>query len=81
MESLLSLLSAIVFIIISIVFFLILQARLIDTMSFVDPLPAFRMKQWQVITLLFLDALSVSRIPALTTYLMGTRILLPKVRH
>lgn len=55
------------------------MAHLIDTMSFIDPLPAFRIKQWQVIALLFLDSLSVCRIPALTTYMMGTRILLPKV--
>ncbi|KAL0292240.1 UNVERIFIED_CONTAM: putative RNA polymerase II subunit B1 CTD phosphatase RPAP2 [Sesamum calycinum] len=55
------------------------MGRLLDTMSFIDPLPAFRMKQWQVIVLLFLDALSVSRIPGLTPYLMGRRILLPKV--
>ncbi|KAG8369039.1 hypothetical protein BUALT_Bualt15G0108900 [Buddleja alternifolia] len=54
------------------------MGRLLDTMSFTDPLPAFRMKQWQVVVLLFLDALSVSRIPALTPY-MGRRILLPKV--
>ncbi|KAL8493694.1 hypothetical protein ACS0TY_024763 [Phlomoides rotata] len=52
---------------------------LLDTMSFVDPLPAFRMKQWQVILLLFLDALSVNRIPALTPYILDKRILLPKV--
>ncbi|KAK4427571.1 putative RNA polymerase II subunit B1 CTD phosphatase RPAP2 [Sesamum alatum] len=55
------------------------MGRLLDTMSFIDPLPAFRMRQWQVIVLLFLDALSVSRIPALTSYLMSRRILLPKV--
>ncbi|KAK4491336.1 hypothetical protein RD792_002072 [Penstemon davidsonii] len=55
------------------------MGRLVDTMSFIDPLPAFRMKQWQVIILLFLDALSVSRVPALTQYMMGRRILLPKV--
>ncbi|CAI9765249.1 unnamed protein product [Fraxinus pennsylvanica] len=54
-------------------------ARLLDTMSFTDPLPSFRMKQWQVIVLLFLDALSVSRIPALTQYMTGRRVLLPKV--
>ncbi|KAL6577817.1 hypothetical protein OROMI_010145 [Orobanche minor] len=52
--------------------------RLLDTMSFIDPLPAFRMKQWQVIDLLFLDALSVSRIHALTPYMVGRRNLLPK---
>ncbi|XP_009771014.1 putative RNA polymerase II subunit B1 CTD phosphatase RPAP2 homolog isoform X1 [Nicotiana tabacum] len=52
---------------------------LIDTMSFVDPLPAFRMKQWQLIVLLFLDALSICRIPVLTPYMTGRRTLLPKV--
>ncbi|KAK6159790.1 hypothetical protein DH2020_003171 [Rehmannia glutinosa] len=55
------------------------MGRLLDTMSFIDPLPAFRMKQWYAIVLLFLDALSVSRIPALTPYMMDRRILLPKV--
>ncbi|KAK6159774.1 hypothetical protein DH2020_003155 [Rehmannia glutinosa] len=55
------------------------MGRLLDTMSFIDPLPAFRMKQWHAIVLLFLDALSVSRIPALTPYMMDRRILLPKV--
>nr|GMC49694.1 putative RNA polymerase II subunit B1 CTD phosphatase RPAP2 homolog isoform X1 [Ipomoea batatas]GMC51591.1 putative RNA polymerase II subunit B1 CTD phosphatase RPAP2 homolog isoform X1 [Ipomoea batatas]GMC53282.1 putative RNA polymerase II subunit B1 CTD phosphatase RPAP2 homolog isoform X1 [Ipomoea batatas] len=55
------------------------MASLIDTMSFVDPLPPFRMKQWQLIVLLFLDALSICRIPLLTSYMTGRRILLPKV--
>ncbi|PIN25766.1 protein-serine/threonine phosphatase [Handroanthus impetiginosus] len=55
------------------------MGRLLDTMSFIDPLPALRIKQWQVIVLLFLDALSVSRIPALIPYMMDRRILLPKV--
>ncbi|KAE9446685.1 hypothetical protein C3L33_21410, partial [Rhododendron williamsianum] len=53
---------------------------LLDTMSFVDPLPSFRMKQWQVIVLLFIDALSVSRIPALIPYMTSRRTLLNKVR-
>ncbi|KAL6536509.1 hypothetical protein OROGR_013081 [Orobanche gracilis] len=53
--------------------------RLLDTMSLIDALPAFRMKHWQVIDLLFLDALSVSRIHALTPYMVGRRNLLPKV--
>ncbi|KAG5625914.1 hypothetical protein H5410_011132 [Solanum commersonii] len=52
---------------------------LLNTMSFVDPLPAFRMKQWQLIVLLFLDALSVCRIPTLTPYMTGRRTSLPKV--
>lgn len=49
-------------------------------MSFLDPLPSFRMKQWQVIVLLFIDALSVSRIPALIPYMTSRRTLLNKVR-
>ncbi|XP_071932479.1 putative RNA polymerase II subunit B1 CTD phosphatase RPAP2 homolog isoform X2 [Coffea arabica] len=53
--------------------------HLLDTMSFMDPLPPFRMKQWQLLVLLLLDALSVCRIPALTPYMTGRRILLPKV--
>ncbi|KAH7835733.1 hypothetical protein Vadar_029305 [Vaccinium darrowii] len=52
---------------------------LLDTMSFLDPLPSFRMKQWQVIVLLFIDALSVSRIPALIPYMTSRRTLLNKV--
>ncbi|GFZ07259.1 hypothetical protein Acr_19g0001960 [Actinidia rufa] len=51
---------------------------LLDTMSFVDPLPPFRMKQWQVIVLLFIDALSVSRIPALTPHITSRMTLLYK---
>ncbi|KAK4339774.1 hypothetical protein RND71_041236 [Anisodus tanguticus] len=51
----------------------------LDTMSFVDPLPAFRMKQWQLIVLLFLDALSVCRILTLTSYIIGRRTSFPKV--
>lgn len=53
--------------------------HLLDTMSFIDPLPPFRMKQWQVIVLLFIDALSVSRIPALTPHMTSRRTLLRKV--
>ncbi|XP_074321046.1 putative RNA polymerase II subunit B1 CTD phosphatase RPAP2 homolog [Silene latifolia] len=52
---------------------------LLDTMSFMDPLPPFRMKQWQVIVLLFIDALSVCRIPGLSPHLTSRRILIPKV--
>lgn len=57
-----------------------LQGRLLDTMSFVDALPPFRMKQWQVIILLFLEALSVYRLPALTPHMMNRRVLFHKVR-
>ncbi|XP_021734525.1 putative RNA polymerase II subunit B1 CTD phosphatase RPAP2 homolog [Chenopodium quinoa] len=52
---------------------------LLETMSFMDALPPLRMKQWQVIALLFIDALSVCRIPGLSAYLTSRRILIPKV--
>ncbi|KAI9126836.1 hypothetical protein K1719_002432 [Acacia pycnantha] len=53
--------------------------RLLDTMSFKDPLPAFRMRQWQVVGLLFIEALSVCKIPAIIPYITDRRIFLPKV--
>uniref|UniRef100_A0A7N0TQG4 RNA polymerase II subunit B1 CTD phosphatase RPAP2 homolog n=1 Tax=Kalanchoe fedtschenkoi TaxID=63787 RepID=A0A7N0TQG4_KALFE len=53
--------------------------RLLETMTFIDPLPSLRMKQWQLITLLFLDALSVCRIPALQPIMTSQRMLLHKV--
>ncbi|XP_057743536.1 putative RNA polymerase II subunit B1 CTD phosphatase RPAP2 homolog [Arachis stenosperma] len=56
-------------------------ACLLDTMSFVDPLPAFRTRQWQVVALLFIDSLSVCRIPSLTSYLTDRRPLFRKVLH
>ncbi|CAJ1967317.1 unnamed protein product [Sphenostylis stenocarpa] len=55
------------------------MACLLETMSFVDALPAFRTKQWQVVALLFVDALSVCRIPALITYMTDRRALFHKV--
>lgn len=53
--------------------------RLLETMTFMDALPSLRIKQWQLITLLFLDALSVCRIPALQPIMTSQRILLHKV--
>ncbi|GFP80381.1 putative RNA polymerase ii subunit b1 ctd phosphatase rpap2 homolog [Phtheirospermum japonicum] len=53
--------------------------HLVNTMSFVDPLPPFKMRQWHVIVVLFLDALSVTRIPTLTPHMLSRRTLLPKV--
>ncbi|CAK7324199.1 unnamed protein product [Dovyalis caffra] len=53
--------------------------NLLGTMSFVDAVPAFRMKQWQVIALLFIEALSVCRIPALISYMDNRRVVLQKV--
>ncbi|XP_026400807.1 putative RNA polymerase II subunit B1 CTD phosphatase RPAP2 homolog [Papaver somniferum] len=55
------------------------MSRLIETMSFVDALPSFRMKQWHVIVLLFMDALSVCQIPGLSSHMTGTRMLTHKV--
>ncbi|KAI3666788.1 hypothetical protein L6452_41825 [Arctium lappa] len=46
---------------------------LLDTMSFLDPLPSLRMKQWQVFVLLFVEALSVCRIPAIAPHLTNRR--------
>ncbi|XP_010551019.1 PREDICTED: putative RNA polymerase II subunit B1 CTD phosphatase RPAP2 homolog [Tarenaya hassleriana] len=45
---------------------------LLETMTFTEAIPALRMKQWQVIVLLFMDALSVSRLPLLTHYISNT---------
>ncbi|KAK7355038.1 hypothetical protein VNO80_14283 [Phaseolus coccineus] len=55
------------------------MACLLETMSFVDALPAFRTKQWQVVALLFVDALSVCRIPSLISYMTDRRALFHKV--
>ncbi|CAL0299462.1 unnamed protein product [Lupinus luteus] len=52
---------------------------LLDTMSFVDPLPAFRTRQWQVVVLLFIDALSVCRLPTLISYMTDRRASFHKV--
>ncbi|KAK1295402.1 hypothetical protein QJS10_CPA16g01731 [Acorus calamus] len=53
--------------------------RLLETMSFVDALPPFKTSQWRVVILLFLDALSVHRIPALTQHLSSRRMLQQRV--
>ncbi|XP_027365315.1 putative RNA polymerase II subunit B1 CTD phosphatase RPAP2 homolog isoform X2 [Abrus precatorius] len=49
------------------------MASLLETMSFVDALPSFRTKQWHVVVLLFIDALSVCRIPALIAHMTDRR--------
>ncbi|KAL8171783.1 hypothetical protein V2J09_023587 [Rumex salicifolius] len=54
-------------------------ARLLETMSFMDALPPFRHKQWEVISLLFLEALSIHRIPGLAPQLTKKRSFIPKV--
>uniref|UniRef100_A0A803PVX3 RNA polymerase II subunit B1 CTD phosphatase RPAP2 homolog n=1 Tax=Cannabis sativa TaxID=3483 RepID=A0A803PVX3_CANSA len=55
------------------------MGRLLETMSFVDALPPFRIKQWQVIVLLLIEALSVFRLPALTPHMTNQRVLFHKV--
>jgi hypothetical protein len=45
--------------------FLCYQGYLINTMSFVDALPSLRARQWQLMVLVLLDALSIHRLPAL----------------
>ncbi|XP_010271590.1 PREDICTED: putative RNA polymerase II subunit B1 CTD phosphatase RPAP2 homolog [Nelumbo nucifera] len=52
---------------------------LLDTMTFVEALPSLRMKQWHVIVFLFVDALSVCRMPALNPLVTSRRMLLQKV--
>ncbi|KAB2621680.1 RNA polymerase II subunit B1 CTD phosphatase RPAP2-like protein [Pyrus ussuriensis x Pyrus communis] len=56
------------------------MSRMLGTMTFVDALPAFRMKQWKVVVLLFLEGLSVCRIPALGPCMPDRRMLFHKVR-
>ncbi|GAB4851106.1 hypothetical protein Ancab_030400 [Ancistrocladus abbreviatus] len=53
--------------------------HLLGTMSFCDALPSFKVKQWQVIVLLFIDALSVCHIPGLAPHLTSKRMLIPKL--
>lgn len=57
----------------------LLQFYLLETMSFMDPIPPFSTKQWQVIIFLFIDALSVSRVPSIAPYMTSKRRLLHKV--
>lgn len=49
-------------------------------MSFVEALPAFKLRQWQAIVLMFLDAFSVRRLPSLTQHLANIDVLLHKVK-
>ncbi|KAL6607887.1 hypothetical protein ACP70R_040950 [Stipagrostis hirtigluma subsp. patula] len=48
---------------------------LIDTMSFVEALPSLRSRQWQLVVLVLLDALSVHRLPALAPVLSNSKLL------
>ncbi|CAN1170659.1 Putative RNA polymerase II subunit B1 CTD phosphatase RPAP2 homolog [Linum perenne] len=53
--------------------------RMLNTMTFVDAIPAFRMKQWQVVAILFLEALSICRIPALSPHMSNRRAVVHQV--
>uniref|UniRef100_M4DVL3 RNA polymerase II subunit B1 CTD phosphatase RPAP2 homolog n=2 Tax=Brassica campestris TaxID=3711 RepID=M4DVL3_BRACM len=44
---------------------------LLETMSLTGAVPSFRVEQWLVVVLLFLDALSVCRIPRIAPYLLN----------
>lgn len=53
--------------------------RFLRTMSFSTAIPPFSSKQWKVVVLLLLDALSVHRVPALRTRLLHGRPVVQKV--
>lgn len=53
--------------------------RFLNTMTFIDAIPPFRMNQWRVIVVLLLDALSVHHIPSLGPQIMNKRPLIHKV--
>ncbi|KAI5079768.1 hypothetical protein GOP47_0005247 [Adiantum capillus-veneris] len=55
------------------------MGRFMRTMSFMSAIPAFSSKQWQVVVLILLEALSVHRLPALRTRVLNGRQLLQKV--
>uniref|UniRef100_A0A1J3CZX4 RNA polymerase II subunit B1 CTD phosphatase RPAP2 homolog n=1 Tax=Noccaea caerulescens TaxID=107243 RepID=A0A1J3CZX4_NOCCA len=44
---------------------------LLETMSLTGAVPSFRVEQWRVIVLLFLDALSVSHVPRIAPYMLS----------
>ncbi|PKA54703.1 Putative RNA polymerase II subunit B1 CTD phosphatase RPAP2 like [Apostasia shenzhenica] len=50
------------------------MGRLIETMSFMDAMPSLKIKQWRVIVLLFLEALSIKRLPALAPYFLNSNV-------
>ncbi|KAL0909892.1 hypothetical protein M5K25_020801 [Dendrobium thyrsiflorum] len=56
---------------------------LLNTMSFMDAIPSFKIRQWQVIILLFIEALSVHRLLVLAPHLMsrGTQLKQAEYSH
>lgn len=57
------------------------MSQLLDTMSFVEPLPPFKSKEWQVVVLLFVESLAVFRIPALAKHMKNKKNLQHKILH
>ncbi|XP_078168450.1 putative RNA polymerase II subunit B1 CTD phosphatase RPAP2 homolog [Carex rostrata] len=53
--------------------------RLMDTMTFSEALPALRTRQWHVVVVLFLDALSVHHLPSLSSVMANRSLLIHKV--
>ncbi|KAH9308864.1 hypothetical protein KI387_036775, partial [Taxus chinensis] len=51
----------------------------LNSMTLVDAIPAFRMKQWHVVVALFLDGLCVHRIPSIGRQMINKRPLIDKV--
>ncbi|CAN0922609.1 Putative RNA polymerase II subunit B1 CTD phosphatase RPAP2 homolog [Linum grandiflorum] len=50
--------------------------RLSNTMTFMNAIPAFRTKQWQVVVILLMEALSICRIPSLSCHINNRRAVL-----
>ncbi|KAF3539691.1 hypothetical protein F2Q69_00024935 [Brassica cretica] len=48
-----------------------LPGSLLETLSLTGAVPSFRVEQWLVVVLLFLDALSVCRIPRIAPYILN----------
>lgn len=44
-------------------------------MSFVDALPSLRARQWQLMVLVLLDALSIHRLPALAPIMSNYKLM------
>lgn len=47
---------------------------LLDTMSFMDAIPSFKIRQWHVVVFLFIEALSVYRLPVMASHLKSRGI-------
>ena len=56
-----------------------MQGRLIKTISFVEALPPFGTKQWRLLAMLLLDALSVQRVSRLGVHFSNNRSMMRNV--